>query len=117
MFQTDDTSVLRIYASSTDKVEGKPMYETIVFKAKEAGLSGTTVLRGVMGYGASSVIHSSKLWELTEKLPVVIEVVDETDRVVSFFESIKSYLDKMSKGFLVTLVKVNVLYHKSGTNS
>ncbi len=106
--------MLRIYASTTDKVENKPIYETIVFKAKERHLAGATVFRGVMGYGVTSIIHSSKLWELTEKLPVIVEIVDETDKIISFFEIIKPMLDKMSKGCLVTMEKVNLMYHKSG---
>ncbi|MFO7657365.1 MAG: DUF190 domain-containing protein [Bacteroidales bacterium] len=114
MIKSNDVSVLRIYASSTDKFEGKPLYEIIVYRAKEAGLSGTTVLRGVMGYGASSVVHSSKLWELTEKLPVIVEIVDDTEQVNLFFESVKPLLEKSSKGFLVTRDKTDVLYQKSG---
>ncbi len=114
MFESKDISMLRIYASTTDKVENKPIYETIVFKAKERHLAGATVFRGVMGYGVTSIIHSSKLWELTEKLPVIVEIVDETDKIISFFEIIKPMLDKMSKGCLVTMEKVNLMYHKSG---
>ena len=106
--------MLRIYVSSTDKVENRPIYESIVYKAKESGLSGATVFRGVMGYGASSVIHSSKLWELTEKLPLIVELVDETAKIASFVESIGKLLDKMPKGCLVTMEKVKVMYHKSG---
>ena len=114
MLQNDDNSMLRIFASSTDKIDNKPIYESIVFKAKEAGLAGATVLRGVMGYGSSSIIHSSKFWELTEKLPVIIEIIDDTERINKFFELIKPYLDKMTKGCMVTVEKVRVVYHKSG---
>lgn len=108
---------MRIYASSTDKMDGKPVYESIVFKAKQMDLAGATVFRGVMGFGASSVIHTSKLWELTEKLPVVVEIVDSKKKILSFFESIKPGLDKMTKGCLVTTEKVEVLLYKAGDKS
>jgi PII-like signaling protein len=109
-----ETSRMRIYVSSTDKVENKPVYESIIYKAKQAGIAGATAFRGVMGFGASSVIHTSKLWELTEKLPVVIEIVDEKSKIISFFESLKPGLDKMSKGCLVTVEHVEVFLYKAG---
>jgi uncharacterized protein len=59
------------------------MYESIVFKAKEAGLAGATVIKGIFGYGASSVIHSYKFWEISEKLPVVVEIVDTEEKVMA----------------------------------
>ena len=105
---------LRIYASSTDKIANQPLYESIVFSAKKNGLAGATVLRGVMGYGASSAIHSSKFWELTEKLPVIIEIIDEEKKINTFFEQIKPQLDKMTKGCLVTLEEVEVGLYKGG---
>ena len=109
-----EISRIRIYASSTDKIDGKPMYESIVFKAKQMDLAGATALRGVMGFGASSVIHTSKLWELTEKLPIVVEIIDDREKLMLFFESIKPGLDKMTKGCLVTVEKVEVLLYKAG---
>ena len=109
-----EISRMRIYASSTDKIDGKPMYESIVFKAKQMDLAGATALRGVMGFGASSVIHTSKLWELTEKLPIVVEIIDDKKKLMLFFESIKPGLDKMTKGCLVTFEKVEVLLYKAG---
>jgi PII-like signaling protein len=109
-----ETARMRIYASSTDKLDSHPVYESIVFKAKKMDIAGATAFRGVMGFGASSVIHTSKLWELTEKLPVVVEIVDDRDKVLFFFESIKPDLDKMTKGCLVTIEKVDVLLYKAG---
>ncbi|NJK86448.1 MAG: DUF190 domain-containing protein [Bacteroidales bacterium] len=114
MNKSDDMCRLRIYVSSTDKMDNQPVYEKIVFEAKKSGLAGATVFRGVMGYGASSVVHSSKLWELTEKLPVVVEIVDERARVVSFYQNLEARLNRMSKGCLVTLEKVDVLLYKEG---
>lgn len=112
-----ELSLLRIYVSSTDKIDGNPAYETLIFSAKQQKLAGATAFRGIMGYGASSVIHSSKFWELTEKLPITVEIVDESEKIRNFFDSISTKLDKMSKGCLVTEEKVNVLLYKSGTKN
>lgn len=109
-----DLSLLRIFVSSTDIVEHQPLYEYITIKAKNEGMSGATVLRGVMGFGASSKIHSSKFWELTEKLPMVIEIIDETEKVNDFYNEIKPTLESIPKGILATIEKTNVLLYKSG---
>lgn len=114
--KTSENSRLRIYASSTDKVENKPVYEYLVYLSKKKGLAGATVLRGVMGYGASSVVHSSKLWELTEKLPIVIEIIDNNAKVLEFYNDVEPVLKKMPKGCLVTMEPVEVLLYKEGVN-
>ncbi len=115
--ETNSSAVLlRIFISSTDRVHQELLTETIVFKAKETGLAGATVLKGVLGYGASSVIHSYKFWEVTEKVPKVIEIIDAEEKVLQFYESIRPILESMKYGCLVTTEKVNVLLHKSGHN-
>ncbi len=106
--------LMRIFISSTDKYKDKLLYEHIVFNAKESGLAGATVLKGILGYGASSVIHSYKFWEVTEKLPTVIEIVDEEEKVLAFYETIKHVLGTMRYGCLVTTKKTNILIYKSG---
>jgi len=107
-------SIMKIYASTTDKLGSQLLYEAIVYKAREAGISGVTVLRGVMGYGLSSHIHSSKFWELTEKLPVVIEMIDKTEKLKGFYNLIEKELDLIPKGFLVTIAPVDIMLHKPG---
>ncbi len=108
-------SVLKIYASSTDKIGMKLLYEFIVELAKEKGLSGATVYRGVMGYGSSSKkISSSKFWELTEKLPVKVELMDETTLLEEFYKGIEPLLEQMEKGCVATIEPVDVLLLKSG---
>jgi len=108
-------SVLKIYASSTDKIGMKLLYEHIVELAKEKGVSGATVYRGVMGYGQSSKkISSSKFWELTEKLPVKVELLDETTVLEEFYNNIEPILNQMEKGCLVSMEPVDVLLMKSG---
>lgn len=106
--------LLRIFIGSTDKMNNDILYESIVFKAKDAGLAGVTVFKGVMGFGASSVIHSYKFWEVTEKLPTIVEIIDEEDKVMAFYDTIKGNLDAMRYGCLVTVEEVTVLLHKAG---
>lgn len=113
----DDLSkalLLRIFISSTDKYKQELIYESIVFKAKKSGLAGATVSKGILGYGASSIIHSYKFWEVTEKLPTIIEIIDEENKVLSFFEEVRPILESMQYGCLVITEKVNVLLYKSG---
>ncbi len=111
---TGEAKLLRIYISSTDKFKYSPLYEVIVFAAKRYGLAGATVLKGFMGYGFSSVVHSQKLWEITEKLPLVIEIVDESLKIDGFIETILPYFEKIPKGGLITLEKATIVVHKQG---
>ena len=110
-------SVLKIYASTTDRLGSRLLYEEIVYKAREAGISGVTVCRGVMGYGLSSRIHSSKFWELTEKLPVVIEMIDTDDKINSFYLTVEEDLRNSPKGCLVTISPIEVRLHKPGSKN
>jgi len=114
MENSSSALVLRIYVSSTDKYKEGLLYEHIVFKAKEHGVAGATVLKGILGYGASSVIHSYKFWEVSEKLPVVIELIDQENKVMEFFERIKPVLESIRYGCLVTTEKTDVILYKTG---
>ena len=114
MKPNDKAKRLRIYISSTDKYEHTPLYEVIVYTAREKGITGATVLKGIMGYGASSEIYSNKLWEITEKIPLVIEIIDESYKIESLFESIKPLFDKTGKGHIITIDETTVLMHKQG---
>src|SRR5512140_2734803 len=107
----DNAKRLRIYISSTDKFEHTPLYEVIVYSARSYGLTGATVLKGIMGYGASSEIYSNKLWEISEKVPLVIEIVDESHKIESFIEHIKPQIEKAGKGHIITLDDTTVLVH------
>jgi PII-like signaling protein len=112
---TGDAKLLRIFISSTDKFKHAPLYEVVVFAAKRYGLAGATVLKGFMGYGSSSMVHSQKLWDITEKLPVVIEIIDEGSKIDGFVESILPYFEKIPKGGLITLENTTIVLHKPGT--
>ena len=107
-------SRLKIKASTTDKIGSKLLYQYLVEEAKKKGISGATVFRGIMGYGTSSKIHSSRFWELTEKLPVIVELVDETARLEEFYRGIEHELPSMPKGCLVTLEPTEILLQKKG---
>lgn len=113
--KSSGNSILKIYASSTDKFGSKLLYEHIVTAAKEMGISGVTVLRGIMGFGLSSKhISSSRYWELTEKLPVIIEIIDETERLKSFYNELESVLLQQPKGILVTMEPIDIMLQKKG---
>lgn len=112
--ENQQNSILKIYASTTDKIETHLLYEFIVFKAREEGISGVTVFRGIMGYGSSSKISSSQYWEMTEKLPVVIELIDKKEQIERFFKKIKPDLMNMPKGCLVLIEPTTILLQKSG---
>jgi hypothetical protein len=110
-----EESILKIYGSTTDQIHHKLLYEHIVHLAKDEGIAGVTVYRGIMGYGLSSTtISSSKFWELTEKLPIVIELIDTTEKLDSFYQKTEQDLLEMPKGCLVTMEKVDVKLMKSG---
>ncbi|MBA4408980.1 MAG: DUF190 domain-containing protein [Bacteroidota bacterium] len=106
--------ILRIYISSTDRINQTPLSEFIVFQAKKEGIAGATVLKGILGYGASSVIHSYKFWEVSEKLPLVVELIDEENNIRSFYEKLRPQLETMKYGCLATFSKTEVLLYKPG---
>ena len=110
-----EAKVLRIFISNTDKFKHNSLYEMIIFAAKRYGLAGATVLKGVMGYGSSSVIHSVKFWEITEKLPVVIEIVDEAEKIEKFTEKILPWFEKLGYGCMITVEEVNLVLYKQGS--
>lgn len=110
----EGTSILKIYASTTDRIGSKLLYEHIVELARDKGISGVTVYRGIMGYGLSSGITSSKFWELTEKLPVMIEIIDKTSALNDFYSFIEPDLRGMPKGCLVVMEPITVRLQKSG---
>ncbi|HZL12057.1 MAG TPA: DUF190 domain-containing protein [Prolixibacteraceae bacterium] len=114
MENNTQAGILRIFISSTDQFRQTPLYEFIVLQAKKEGIAGATVFKGMLGYGASSVIHSYKFWEVSDKVPTVIELIDEEDKLLSFFERIRTQLETMKYGCLVTFEKTTVLLYKSG---
>jgi PII-like signaling protein len=109
-----DAVLLRIFFGEDDKFEGLPLYEAIVLKARELHLAGTTVFRGAAGFGHSSRIHTTKILRLSQDLPIMVEIVDEKEKIDAFLP----VLDRMMSSGLVTIEKVQVLqYGKPGGNS
>lgn len=102
--------LLRIFIGESDRWEHRPLYEAIVLEARERHLAGATVLRGPMGYGRSSRLHTAKILRLSMDLPMVIEIVDTEDRIEAFLP----ILDRMLQGGLVTLERVRVLHYRAG---
>ncbi|WP_159590000.1 DUF190 domain-containing protein [Chelativorans xinjiangense] len=102
--------LLRIFIGEDDRADGRPLYEVIVLKAREMEIAGATVLRGAMGYGHSSRLHTAKILRLSEDLPLVIEIVDGEEKIEAFLPVLETI---MTSG-LITLEKVQVLQY--GTN-
>ena len=102
--------LLRVFLGEKDRWHGRPLYEALVLKAREAGLAGATVLRGVEGFGAKSRLHSAKVLRLSEDLPIVIELVDREDRIRAFLP----VCDEMIGEGLITLEPVEVLKYSAG---
>ena len=102
--------LLRIFIGENDRWQGKALYEAIVLRARESGLAGATVLRGLMGYGAKSRIHTAKVLRLSEDLPIVVELVDRSDKIAAFLPQ----LDEMVADGLVTLERVQVITYRAG---
>jgi len=105
----EDGSLLRIFIGESDRYGHHPLYEAIVLKAREKGLVGATVLRGVMGFGKHSILHTAKILRLSEDLPMIIEIVDGAEKIEAFLP----VLDEMIKDGLVTLEPVRVLHYKA----
>jgi PII-like signaling protein len=105
--------LLRIFIGETGRWNGKPLYEAIVLKAREMHLAGATVLRGAMGFGKSSRLHTAKILRLSMDLPLVIEIVDTEARINSFLPT----LNEMVRGGLVTLEKVKVIEYRADADS
>lgn len=110
MTLSKDGKLLRIFIGESDKREGLPLYEWIVRRAREQGLAGATVLRGLEGFGAHSRLHTAKLLRLSADLPIVIEIVDTEEKIESFLPLVD---DAIGEG-LVTVEKVEVRFYRAG---
>ena len=106
-----EATLLRIFLGESDRWNHQPLYEAIVLKARELHLAGATVLRGPMGFGKSSRLHTAKILRLSMDLPLVIEIVDSEEKIQGFLP----VLDEMMKGGLITLEKVRVIDYRGDT--
>jgi PII-like signaling protein len=104
-----ERTLMRIHIGESDKWHGKPLYEAIVEMLRKEKFSGVTVLRGVAGYGGSSIYHTDKILRLSQDLPIILEVVESTERI----EQMLPRLDEMVEGGLITLEKVRVILYRA----
>lgn len=104
-----DGKLLRIFIGEADKWQGRPLYEAIITVAREEGLAGATVMKGVMGFGCKSHMHTAKFLRLSEDLPVIIEIVDSDEKIQKFLPT----LDPMVREGLVTQEKVQVIWYRA----
>ncbi|MDD5115625.1 MAG: DUF190 domain-containing protein [Candidatus Omnitrophica bacterium] len=104
-----DGKLLRVFIGEADKFNGKPLYEEIILLAKRSGLAGVTAVKGFMGFGCKSHMHTSNILRLSEDLPVVIEIVDSEEKINQFIPQ----LDAMVKEGLITLEKANVIMYRA----
>jgi len=100
--------LLRVFVGESDRWHGAPTYEAIVLKAREMHLAGATVLKGVMGYGASSRLHTAKVLRLSEDLPVIVEIVDSREKI----EQVLPFIEQVMTHGLVTLERVEVIWYR-----
>ena len=105
----ENGQLIRIFIGESDKWQGKPLYEAIILRAREFGIAGATMLRGLMGYGAASRIHTAKILRLSEDLPIVVEIVDGEEKIAGFLPLVQ----EMVQDGLITLENVRVLQYRS----
>jgi hypothetical protein len=101
----EEATLLRIFIGESDHVDGRPLYEAIVLKARELHLAGATVLRGVMGFGRSSRLHTSKVLRLSEDLPIVVEIADSEEKI----QTLLPWLESVIQGGLITMERARVI--------
>jgi len=106
------SKLLRIFTGESDRIGHQALYEAILLSAREHGMAGATVLKGIMSYGASTHLHTARLIEISADLPIVIEIIDESDKIDSFLPVIDDLFEKCGKGGLITTEKVDVHYYK-----
>jgi len=102
--------LLRIFIGESDRHEGKPLYEWLVLKAREMGLAGCTVLRGMMGFGAHSRLHTFRIERLSEDLPIIVELVDSAEKLEGFL----AVVDRVVPEGLATMEKASVRFYRTG---
>lgn len=107
-----EAELLRIFIGEADRYEGKPLYEAIVHLARQKGMAAATVLRGLMGFGADSRMHTAKILRLSEDLPIVIEIVDKPEKI----QEILPEIDTMIQEGMVTLKKNNVIAYRHNSD-
>lgn len=109
---TGQAMLLRIFVGEADRIDHKPVYEIIIKAARDHSIAGATVLRGIMSYGASTRIHTAHLIEISQDLPIVVEIVDTEEKINAFIPVINQIFEKSMRGGLITTEKVNVIFYQ-----
>ncbi|MDQ6761663.1 MAG: DUF190 domain-containing protein [Bacteroidota bacterium] len=104
--------LLRIFIGESDKAGHQPLYEAIVFEAKKQGLSGATVTRGIMGFGANSKVHTAKLFDISTDMPLIIEIVDTEEKTVASAKNVEQLFEQANSGGLITMEKAEVIKYR-----
>ncbi len=112
MLEKGQATLLRIFLGELDKIGHRPLYESVLLAARKEGLAGCTVLKGILSYGASTRIHTAKLIDISEDLPIIIEIVDTSEKINSFLPMVNKLFDECGRGGLITMEKVDVLYYE-----
>ncbi len=111
---SEKTGILKIYTGETDKVHGRSLFEEIVFRARKEGLAGATVYKGIMSFGASHSIHTMKIFALSGDLPVIIEIIDNIDKLNDFIPVLQELMNLSKKGGMITMQENSVLRYAAG---
>ncbi|HKI76931.1 MAG TPA: DUF190 domain-containing protein [Ignavibacteriaceae bacterium] len=111
-----EAKLLRVFVGESDKLGQIPVYERIVLEARKSGLAGATVLKGIMGYGGRSRIHTNKILRLSEDLPLIIEIVDEVNKIEKFLDVINKIFEDADCGGLITMEKADIIKYKAHKN-
>lgn len=108
-----EAEIVRIFIGESDKYSGRPLYEAIVEEARKSGMAGATVMRGTLGFGVGSRIHTAKVLRLSEDLPMIVEIIDKPERIEAFLPT----LDRMVAEGLITIEKVRVIAYRHGKDT
>lgn len=108
-----EAEIVRIFIGESDKYSGRPLYEAIVEEARKSGMAGATVMRGTLGFGVGSRIHTAKVLRLSEDLPMIVEIIDKPERIEAFLPT----LDRMVTEGLITIEKVRVIAYRHGKDT
>lgn len=107
-----NSKLLRIFVGEIDKLGHQPLYEALLFAARREGMAGCTVMRGMMSFGASTVVHTAKWIDISADLPVIVEIVDYEEKIHAFVKTASEMLERAGCGGLITIEKAEVLYYK-----
>jgi len=113
MENNPNAKLLRIFIGESNKLGRRPLYEALVFEAKKFGLSGATVTKGIMGFGANSKISSSKLFTISQDFPLIIEIVDVENKIRDFIKVVEQMFEESDSGGLITIEKAEIIRYKA----